>query len=199
MTRLPHQSARHGTVDHGDAFNGVFLLLHLWVLPSSRAIFLANNLPPLLSSLWMASRVNGSLYCEMAAPPAIQDWRIFGCKKGGWTDPGVGQAGWLGPTGPGSSRPDSVTPSLQWVLMYLCILRLHLHHFDDVILASKWRTSLHEVWSFTLQSLGMFLCNASVVATFGSDFIKFLNTNETLKLLFWTYCDSILYVHIFLQ
>jgi hypothetical protein len=35
MRRLPHQGSRHGTVDHGDASDGVFLLLHLWVLPSS--------------------------------------------------------------------------------------------------------------------------------------------------------------------
>jgi hypothetical protein len=64
IRRLPHQGARHGTVDHGDAYDGVFLLLHLWVLPSSWAILLPNDLPPLLSSLWMASRVNGSLSCE---------------------------------------------------------------------------------------------------------------------------------------
>jgi hypothetical protein len=49
MRRLPHQGARHGTVDHGDASDGVFLLLHLWVLPSSRVILLANDFPPLLS------------------------------------------------------------------------------------------------------------------------------------------------------
>jgi hypothetical protein len=70
MRRLPHQGARNGTVDHGDASVGVFLLLHLWVLPSSRVILLANDLPPLLSSLWMASWVNGSLFLRMAAPPA---------------------------------------------------------------------------------------------------------------------------------
>jgi hypothetical protein len=41
MRRLPHQGARHSTVDHGDASDGVLLLLHLCVLPSSRAILLA--------------------------------------------------------------------------------------------------------------------------------------------------------------
>jgi hypothetical protein len=70
MRRLPHQGARHGTVDHGDTSDGVFLLLHLWVLPSSRAILLANDLPPLLSSLWMASWANGSIFLWMAAAPA---------------------------------------------------------------------------------------------------------------------------------
>jgi hypothetical protein len=47
----------------------------------------------------------------------------------------------------------------------------------------RWRFSLHEVRSFTLQSSGMFLCNTSVLATFGSNFIKLLNTNETPKFL----------------
>jgi hypothetical protein len=39
----------------------------------------------------------------------------------------------------------------------------------------RWRFSLHEARSFTLQSSGMFLCNTSVLATFASDFIKLLN------------------------
>jgi hypothetical protein len=43
----------------------------------------------------------------------------------------------------------------------------------------RWRLSLHEVRSFTLQSSGMFLCNTSVLATIGCDFIKLLNTNKT--------------------
>jgi hypothetical protein len=46
-------------------------------------------------------------------------------------------------------------------------------------LRPRWRFSLHEVRSFKLQSSGMLLCNTSVLATFGSDFIKLLNTNET--------------------
>jgi hypothetical protein len=46
----------------------------------------------------------------------------------------------------------------------------------------RWRVFSHEVRSFTLQSSGMFLCNTSVLATFGSDFIKLSNTNETPQL-----------------
>jgi hypothetical protein len=38
---------------------------------------------------------------------------------------------------------------------------------------------LHEVRSFTLESSGMFLCNTSVLATIGSDYIKLINTNKT--------------------
>jgi hypothetical protein len=55
-------------------------------------------------------------------------------EKGGRTDPR---------NGPG--RPSSVAPSLPWVLMYLCTFPLHLHHFDDVILASKMEVLL--AWS----------------------------------------------------
>jgi hypothetical protein len=46
-------------------------------------------------------------------------------------------------------------------------------------LRRRWRFSLHEVRSFTLQSSGMFLCNTSVLATIGSDFIKLIITNKT--------------------
>jgi hypothetical protein len=49
----------------------------------------------------------------------------------------VVQAGRLGPTGPGPSRPGSVVPSLPCVLRHLCTLPLYLHYFDDVIPASK--------------------------------------------------------------
>jgi hypothetical protein len=43
----------------------------------------------------------------------------------------------------------------------------------------RWRFSLHEVWSFTLQSPGVFLRSTSVLASIGSDFIKLMNTNKT--------------------
>jgi hypothetical protein len=44
----------------------------------------------------------------------------------------VGQAGWLGPTGPVRSPLGSRGSSCIYALC-----SLHLHHFDDVILASK--------------------------------------------------------------
>jgi hypothetical protein len=43
----------------------------------------------------------------------------------------------------------------------------------------RWRLSMHEVRSFTLQSLGVFLRSTSVLAIIGSDFIKLMNTNMT--------------------
>jgi hypothetical protein len=63
----------------------------------------------------------------------------------------------------------------------------------------RWRFSAHEVRSFTLQSPGVFLCNTSVLAIIGSDFIKLMNTNKTPLMLLWTCCESVLYVHVFLH
>jgi hypothetical protein len=65
---------------------------------------------------------------------------------------------------------------------------LHFAPSNRIILTmsssrQRWRVFLHEVWSFTLESSGMFLCNTLVLATFGSDFIMLSNTNETLHLL----------------
>jgi hypothetical protein len=42
----------------------------------------------------------------------------------------------------------------------------------------RWGFSLHEVWSYTLQSSGVFLCNTLVLATNGSDFSNLMNTNK---------------------
>jgi hypothetical protein len=122
MRRLPHQGARHGTVDHGDASEGVFPLLHLWVLPSRWAILLRRS-PSSLSSLWMASRwewLSPSVNGGASRTLGLMILRVQG--KGAEPNSGVGQAGWLGPTGPGSSRPGSVASSLPWVLMWLCTL-----------------------------------------------------------------------------
>jgi hypothetical protein len=45
----------------------------------------------------------------------------------------------------------------------------------------RWRFSVVEVWSFTLQSPGVFLRSTSVLATIGSDFINLMNMNKTRK------------------
>jgi hypothetical protein len=200
MRRLPHQGARHSTVDHGDASYSVFLLLHLWVLPSSRAILLTNDLPPLLSSVCMASRANGSLSSEWQRLQQLRVEGSSGARKGRPNGPQE----WARPAGLGRSaqaHPGPVRSPLRSrgssCIYALC--PLHLHHFDDVILASKMEVVL--AWSpvFYASILGMFICNTLVLATFGSDFIKLLNTNETPKLLLWTCCDSVLYVHVFLK
>jgi hypothetical protein len=121
MRRLPNQGARHSTVDHGDTSDGVFLLLHLWVLPSSRAILLTNDLPPLLSSLCMASRANDSLSlsCEWRCLQQLRVEGSSGARKGRPNRPPE----WARPVGPAQAYPGcSVAPSLPWVFMYLCTL-----------------------------------------------------------------------------
>jgi hypothetical protein len=119
MRRLPHQGARHGTVDHGDASDGVFLLLHLWVLPSSWVILLRRS-PPSLSlacgSLSVRMALSLSLSCEWRRLQELRVENPSGARKGGPNRPWKS----VRPTGPGPSRPGSVAPSLPWVLMYLC-------------------------------------------------------------------------------
>jgi hypothetical protein len=95
MRRLPHQGARHSTVDHGDTSNGVFLLLHLLMLPSRWAILL-RRCPSAVSSLWMASR------CEWLSLANGGASRTLGLKilrvqgKGGRTNhrSGPGRPAW---------------------------------------------------------------------------------------------------------
>jgi hypothetical protein len=122
MRRLPHEGARHGTVDHGDASDGVFFLIHLWVLPSSWVILLPNDFPLLSLACGWPLGANGSLSCEWWRLHELRVEGSSGARKGGQTDPRMGQAGRLGPTDPGPSRLGSVAPSLPWVLMYLCTL-----------------------------------------------------------------------------
>jgi hypothetical protein len=52
---------------------------------------------------------------------------------------------------------------------------------------------------FMFRSSKMFRCSTLVLATFGSDFVLHLNTNETPLLLVWTWCVSVLFVRVFLQ
>jgi hypothetical protein len=181
MRRLPHQGARHGTVDHDDAADGVFLLLHLLVLPSSWAILL-RRCPSSLSSLWMASR------CEwLSLSPAnggasralgLKILRVQG--KGGRTNPRsrLGRpawADWPRPIPARFGRPFALVGphAFMHFAPSICII------LTMSSLRPRWRFSLHGVRSFTLQSSGMFLCNTSVLAAIGSDFVKLMNMNKT--------------------
>jgi hypothetical protein len=108
MRRLPHQGARHGTVDHGDA-------------PLVGASFELGDLPPEISLLSLARGwplgANSSWFHEWRCLQGFRVENPSGARKGAEPTPEVGQAGRLGSTGPGPSRPGSVAPSLPWVLM----------------------------------------------------------------------------------
>jgi hypothetical protein len=137
IRRLPHQGARHGTVDHGDASDSVFLVLHLWVLPSRWAILLRRS-PPLSLACGWPPDANGSLLCEWRR---LQDFRVenpSGARKGGSNRPSewARTAGLGRPTQAHSGLARSPLRSRGSSCIY-ALCPLHLHHFDDVILASK--------------------------------------------------------------
>jgi hypothetical protein len=84
MRRLPHQGARHSTVDHGDASDGVFLLLRGCrgrastssttcgcFIRVEQSFSRMTSLLSFLSSLWTTSRTNGSL-CEWRCPHRLR-------------------------------------------------------------------------------------------------------------------------------
>jgi hypothetical protein len=180
MRRLPHQGDRHGTIDHGDASDGVFFLLHLRVLPSSWAILLRRSPSSLSLACGWPLGANGSLYCEWRRLHGLRVEDPSSARKGGpnrrWN--------WAKPAGLG--RPAQAHPGP--VGHPFAHMRPHVFmHFAPSIctiltmssLRTRWRFSLHEVRSFTLQSSGMFLRSTSVLATIGSDFIKIMNTNKT--------------------
>jgi hypothetical protein len=148
ITRLPHQGARHGTVDHGDTSDDVFLLLHLWVLPSRWAILLRRS-PSSLSSLWMASRCEWLSLSRMAAPPGLRVEDPSGARKrggGGRTDPGTGpgRPAWADRPRPIPTRlGHPFTPVSPCVIMHFApstctILTMSSSH-------PRWRFSVHEV------------------------------------------------------
>jgi hypothetical protein len=69
--------------------------------------------------------------------------------------------------------------SLRGSLCIYVLYPLHLHNFDDVIIASKMEVLF--AWSsiFYASILGGVPRSTSVLATIGSDFIKLMNTNKT--------------------
>jgi hypothetical protein len=83
MRRLPHQGAKHGTVDHGDASDGVFLFLHLWVLPSSSAILLRRSPSSLSLTCGWPLGVNGSLLCKWRRLHGLRVEDPYDARKGG--------------------------------------------------------------------------------------------------------------------
>jgi hypothetical protein len=129
---------------------------------------LANDLPPLLSTLWTASRANGSLLCEWRRLHVLRLKNLHVQGKGGRTDPWSGpgrsdQADWPRRILARFGRP--FAPVGPHVFMHFAPSTCTILTISSS--RPRWRFSLHEVRSFTLQSSGMFLCNTSVLATFG--------------------------------
>jgi hypothetical protein len=143
MRRLPHQGARHSTVDHGFPSDGVFLLLHERVLPSRWLI----SLPEIPSSLSLACGwppgANGALSLSIGGASRVLGLKILRVQgKGGRT--GVGSGPGRTGVGSGPGRPAWAHLGPIWSPLrsrgsscnyVLC--SLHLHDFDDVIIASK--------------------------------------------------------------
>jgi hypothetical protein len=135
---------------------------------------------PSLSSLWMAS------WCEWLSPyewRRLPDFRVEILRvqgKGGRTDvgSGPGRPAWANQPRPTSARfgrpfaPVGPHAFIHFAPSTCMILTMSSS-------CPRWRFSLHEVRSFTLQSPRVFLRNTSVLAIIGSDFIKLMNTNKT--------------------
>jgi hypothetical protein len=180
MRRLPHQGADHGTVDHGFPSHGVFLLLHERVLPSRWLISLRRSSSSLSLACGWTSGANHSPLCRMAAP------RLLGFKilrvqgKRDWTGHRsvLGRPAWADRPGPTLARFGRPFRSRGSLCIYV-LCPLHLHDFNDVILASKMEVLF--AWSsiFYASIPGGVPRSTSVLATFGSDFIKLMNTNKT--------------------
>jgi hypothetical protein len=140
----------------------------------------SGDLPPISLACGWPLGANGS-------PPANGDAsRALGLKilrvqgKGGRTDPRSG------PVRPASADRPRPIPA-RFGRPFAPVGPQMIMHFAPSICMiltmsssrPRWRFSVHEVRSFTLQSSGMFLCNTSVLATIGSDFIKLMNMNKT--------------------
>jgi hypothetical protein len=180
MRRLPHQGARHSTVDNGDASDGVFLLLHLWVLPSRWAILLRRSPSSLSLACGWPLGANGSPPANGGASRTLglKILRVQG--KGGRTDPrsGPGRPAWANRPKPILARfGHPFAPVGPQVIMHIAPSICMILTMSSS--RPRWRFSMHEVRSFTLQSTSMFLRSTSVLATIGSDFIKLMNTNKT--------------------
>jgi hypothetical protein len=137
----------------------------------------SRDLPPLSIACWWPRCANGSLPANGSAS------RVLGLKilrvqvKGGRTDDrsGLGR--------PDRPRPISARFSRPFALVGpQVIMNFAPSTFMVLMMSSsrpRWRFSVHEVRSFTLQSLGVFLRSTSVLSTIGSDFIKLMNTNKS--------------------
>jgi hypothetical protein len=95
-----------------------------------------------LSSLWTASRANGSLPVNGGASTYLGLKDLHAQEKGGRTEPRVGQAGQPGPTGLAHPGPTRSSLLSHGSLCLYALWPLHLHYFHDTILVSKMEVLL---------------------------------------------------------
>jgi hypothetical protein len=136
----------------------VFLLLHERVLPSRWTISLRRS-PSSLYSLWMASWCEWLSSLTNGGASGVLGLKILRVQgKGGRT----GHQGGLGrPARADRPRPISARLGRPFVPVGPQVL-MHFAPSTSMILTMsssrpRWRFSSHEVWSFTLQSKGVFL------------------------------------------
>jgi hypothetical protein len=141
----------------------------------------SEDLPPLSLACGWSLSANGSLFCEWRR---LHEHKVEGPsgarKGGGQTDPrsGLGWLAWADRPRPIPARfGRPIAPVGPHVFMHFAPSICTILTMSSS--RPRWRFSLHEVRSFTLQSSGMFLRSTSVLATIGSDFINLMNTNKT--------------------
>jgi hypothetical protein len=137
IRRLPHQGARHGTID-------------MVTLPTVSSFFSTcgcflrvgrsscGDLPPLSLACGWPLGANGSLFCEWRRLQGLRVQDPSGARKGGLK----GLRNWARPAGlgrPTQGHFGSVRSPLcsRGSSCIYALFPLHLHHFDDVILTSK--------------------------------------------------------------
>jgi hypothetical protein len=143
------------------------------VLPSRWAILLRRSPSSLSLACGWPLGANGSLSCKWWRLQGLRVEDPSGARKGGANRP----QNWARPTG--LERSAQAHPA-QFGRPFAPVGPRVIMHFAPstctiLTMSSsrpRWRFSVHEVWSFMLQSLGMFLCNTSVLAAIGNNFIK---------------------------
>jgi hypothetical protein len=136
--------------------------------------------PPSLACGWPLVRM--TLYSAKGGASRTVGLKILRVQgKGGRTDSrsGLGRPAWADRPRPTSARfGRPFAPVVPHVFMHFAPSTCMVLTMSSS--RPRWRFSLHEVRSFTLQSPGVFLRNTSVFATILSDFIRLMNTNKTL-------------------
>jgi hypothetical protein len=179
IRRLPHQGAKHDTVDHGDipTVSSFFSTCGCFLRDGWSS---SGDLLSLSLACGWPLGANGFLFHEWRRLQGLKVEDPSGARKGGPTGAGSGpgRPAWadrpkpiLGRLG----RPFApVGPKL---IMHFAPSTCTIFTMSSS--RPRWRFSMHEVRSFTLQSSVVFLRSTSILTTIGSDFVKLMNTNKT--------------------